>query len=280
MEDGVIVLTDDNFEEELAKYSSLLVEFYAPWCGHCKKLAPEYSAAAKELAERDPPMYLAKIDATANKKQAGKHAVRGYPSLFFYKNGERMQYSGGRNKQAIVDWVSKRAGPASTEVTCSELKEKASKDKLALAFVGGENPKAFKLFEEVAGHGKFLELFQYYHVNDKDCAALHKVDQLEAGLLLFRQFDESPIIYRGELELLKILDWMDQSSVPTVLYFSGNSKDDYFRLKRHNVVLFRKPDGKDSLYERAFIKAAEELKGEATFVIVDVSDKQGKDLGG
>ena len=98
----VVVLTEANFEKEVLSSDDLwLVEFYAPWCGHCKKLTPEWSQAATELKGS---VRLGKVDATVESSLASKYGVQGYPTIKFFLPGVRTpeEYSGGRDAGSIV----------------------------------------------------------------------------------------------------------------------------------------------------------------------------------
>ena len=109
-EEGVLVLGDDNFEEALIQHPTMLVEFYAPWCGHCKTLAPEYAKAAQALENSELNVKLAKVDATIHKKIAEKFDIKGFPTLRFFKDGNDSEYNGGRTESTIISWLKKKVG--------------------------------------------------------------------------------------------------------------------------------------------------------------------------
>jgi protein disulfide-isomerase-like protein len=65
---------------------------YAPWCGHCKTLKPEYEEVAKQLAEHDPPIPVAAVDATVSKAIAKRYDVTGYPTVFAFRGTTAVHY--------------------------------------------------------------------------------------------------------------------------------------------------------------------------------------------
>lgn len=130
----------------LQEHDYILVEFYAPWCGHCKKLDPEYASAAATLKGSDGK--LGKVDATENKDLAERFAIKGFPTLKMFKQGEASDYQGGRTAADIVNYVKKASGPAAK--TISTAADYAAMEEANEVFVVGyfadaasDNAKAF-----------------------------------------------------------------------------------------------------------------------------------------
>ncbi|EOD05413.1 hypothetical protein EMIHUDRAFT_199129 [Emiliania huxleyi CCMP1516] len=131
LEDGVAVLTPDNFDDWVKAQEFALVEFYAPWCGHCKSLAPEWAAAAKKTRKYCP---LAKVDADEHKSLAERFDVSGYPTIKTFKKGEASDYEGPREAKGarIISFAKELAGKAAD--AASPIERIKSADVSSLAF--------------------------------------------------------------------------------------------------------------------------------------------------
>jgi len=112
---AVVDLTNKNFDEVVMDPSkNVLVEFYAPWCGHCKKLVPDYEkVAAAFKTEKD--VVVAKMDAdnAANKELASKYGVSGFPTIKFFAKGSDKKaedYSLGRDVDTFVKFLNDKCG--------------------------------------------------------------------------------------------------------------------------------------------------------------------------
>jgi len=255
-DEGVLVLTESNFDEELAKHEHLLVEFYAPWCGHCKKLAPEYAAAATVLAAQDPPIYIAKVDATENNNLAERFEIKGFPTLIWFRNGQRQDYTGGRTKDTIVTWINKKTGPASKQVDCDAVSSLGSK--LSAVYFGDFEGAFYNAFMEVA---KGNEVFEFFHAAG-DCAAAHNAKA--HGVSVFRNFDNSPVHFDGEHNQGDLNAFLEKSAIPMLINFSEDYIEPIFGKGRDALILFS--DDSSAAFNQVFQQAAEQLNGEILFV--------------
>lgn len=127
-ESHVLSLTKDTFDDAVKTHKHLLVKFVAPWCGHCKALAPAYAAAAKQLAESGSEIKLANVDATIEQDLAQKYEVKGYPTIKFFSDGITFEYTGGRTQDDIVNWLKKKTGPPADELKSVDDLNKLKKD--------------------------------------------------------------------------------------------------------------------------------------------------------
>ena len=101
----VVHLTDEDFKPFLKKKKHVLVMFYAPWCGHCKKAKPEYMAAADHFKD-DKKTVLAAVDCTRHKSVCDQFEVSGYPTLKYFNFGKKAaKYNGPRNEDGFVSFM-------------------------------------------------------------------------------------------------------------------------------------------------------------------------------
>ncbi|KAK9206960.1 hypothetical protein WN943_017243 [Citrus x changshan-huyou] len=109
--DDVVVLTEDNFEKEVGQDRGALVEFYAPWCGHCKKLAPEYEKLGASF-KKAKSVLIGKVDCDEHKSLCSKYGVQGYPTIQWFPKGslEPKKYEGPRSAEALAEYVNNEGG--------------------------------------------------------------------------------------------------------------------------------------------------------------------------
>ncbi|KAH1108528.1 hypothetical protein J1N35_012296 [Gossypium stocksii] len=101
----VIVLTEENFHKEVGQDKGALVEFYAPWCGHCKKLAPEYEKLGESF-KKAKSVLIGKVDCDEHKSVCSKHGVQGYPTIQWFPKGslDPKKYEVPRTAEALTEF--------------------------------------------------------------------------------------------------------------------------------------------------------------------------------
>jgi len=211
----VVDLVDDNFEAKLSSYDTALVMFYAPWCGHCKRLKPEFEKAGSLLFKNNPPITLVKVDCTeGGKSTCNKFNVQGYPTLKIFKNGEfSSDYNGPREASGITKYMRSQVGPSAKEL----LSVKSAEDFLAkedVAVVGffEANNDLNRNFMKVAD--KLRESVNFGVSSSKNVIEKYGY---KSNIVLFRpkhlsnKFESDIAVYEGSATKEDITSWIEKN---------------------------------------------------------------------
>lgn len=273
-DNGVKVLNRDTFAHFVQPLDLIMVEFYAPWCGHCKKMEPEYAKAAKILAKEG--ITLAKVDATKESDLAKEFMVQGFPTILIFRKGEKVDtYEGGRTSQEIVEYMQKQNDPnwkpppsAIVPLTSDNFTRFVKNEKLVLALFYAPWCKHCKqVMVEYEGAAAELKEWGIQLVKIDGTREKELADQFGiAGWPTFKMFRKGRAYdyVNGPREKQNIIDYMkDQYKPPSEeknhLLGVMNNMD---RLDVTVVGFFK---GKSDLYDE-YIVAANEMRGTFKFL--------------
>lgn len=244
----------------------------APWCGHCKTLAPEYASAAKTLADKDSNVKLGKVDATENTNLAEEYGVRGYPTLKFFRNGSPIEYTGGRQSDDIVNWLSKKTGPPAVVLESVEAAEKfiADNSVVVIGFFKDQESAEAKTFLAVAN-----AVDEYPFGITSDEAVYAKYEAKCGAIILFKSFDEGKAIYDGEKTEAAIKQFVTVQSMPLIVEFNHDSAQKIFggEIKSHLLMFLSKEAGHIEKIANPSKEVAKDFRDKVLFVSINADEE-------
>ncbi|KAI5059070.1 hypothetical protein GOP47_0025389 [Adiantum capillus-veneris] len=271
----VVVLTESNFSTFLDANRFTMVEFYAPWCGHCQSLAPEYAAAATELLTYSVPVPLAKVDATEYPDLAQKYEVEGFPTILFFVNGKPKPYSYHRNREAIVTWVKKRVGPAVAKVVSINDAETilASGSTVVVAFFEKLAGPEVEEFTVAAQQEDDVLFYQIESQEIMEAFSFPKAAKAPA-LVLLKNASERVVFYDGIFKKDSLSEFITANKLPLVSSFNSDTATEIFESSiKKQILLFASPEDFQKILP-IFEEAAKSFKGKIIFVHVDTSNEE------
>eukprot|EP01090_Pellita_catalonica_P022225 TRINITY_DN8558_c0_g1_i1.p1 TRINITY_DN8558_c0_g1~~TRINITY_DN8558_c0_g1_i1.p1 ORF type:complete len:400 (-),score=87.66 TRINITY_DN8558_c0_g1_i1:42-1241(-) len=227
---GVISLTPENFLDTVLGTSKItLVEFYAPWCGHCKSLSPHWIKAAEKLKGL---VQVAAIncDEEQNKPLAGKFGIQGFPTIKLFKaelekdpdNSNRLtkvpvDYNGPRTAAAIVKFALSHLTTKYIQKIKDDASEFLDDEEIAHVILFGSKPKTTNFYKALsAEYGlrlafgevapKYTKLEEQFGVESRPT------------LVVVPKGGGDHVMYDGKLEYTAIATFLEQYANPPVKF--------------------------------------------------------------
>ncbi|KJZ76566.1 Protein disulfide-isomerase [Hirsutella minnesotensis 3608] len=266
-ESDVHQLTGKTFDEFITTHKDQLVlaEFYAPWCGHCKALAPEYEEAATSLKPKN--IKLVKVDCTEEADLCQKHGVEGYPTLkVFHSLNNVKPYNGQRKADAIHSYMVKQSLPPVSLLTKDTIKEfKASDKVVVVAYIAADDKASNETFTAVAN--SLRDDYMFGGIND---AAAAEADGVKfPSIVLYKIFDEGKNSFEEKFDAEAITKFIKTAATPLVGEIGPETYGDYMEAKIPLAYIFAETKEERDTLTEDLKPIAKEHKGKVNFAVID-----------
>ena len=261
---NIIPLTDANYTEFMKENKEVLILFYAPWCGHCKAFAPEYSKIADTIKEQGIKVVTARVNAEENEVTSQLNNIEGFPTLKLYVNNEISEYEGDRTVDKLLSFIDKKINGSIKEVnTVKEVEELKKKNSLVL--LGTGNKEEMKDFVNLS---KSINDIDFIMCSSEEC-----VKQYKSKLVFLRSFDAPIVEFPSEMELnsTSIQNFINTYSIELGGAFNLFAANAIFENKIPGLYYFRDSTNKEQADKDKVIKeVAKKFIGKMYFFVLDV----------
>jgi len=258
-------LTKDTFTDFVKDNDLVLAEFFAPWCGHCKALAPEYEEAATTLKEKN--IKLAKVDCTEEADLCQSYGVEGYPTLKVFRGVDSVTpYTGARKAPAIVSYMTKQSLPAVSILTKDTLEDFKTADKVVLvAYFDADDKTSNTTFTAVA-----QKLRDNYLFGASSDAALAKAEEITfPSVVLYKSFDEGKSVFSDAFDADAIEKFAATASIPLIGEVGPETYASYMATGIPLAYIFAETEEERNELSSILKSIAEKHRGVISFATID-----------
>ncbi|CCH46454.1 putative secreted protein [Wickerhamomyces ciferrii] len=260
---AVVKLTQETFSKYINENPLVLAEFFAPWCGHCKALGPNFAKAADILDSKN--IQLAQIDCTEEQELCQEHGIRGYPTLKVFRGeSDPSDYEGPRSADGIVDYMIKQSlPPVSLLEETSDIDDFISEASAAVIVETGskQNETFYKL------SALHRDEFSFVQTSNKDYTKKYGKDKF----LVFLPDTKDPVIYKGDESYENLVDWLSVETKPLFGELDGSTYQSYMTSNLPLAYLFYNTPEEREEWKSTIEKIAKEQRGKINFVGLDAS---------
>lgn len=265
LEEGVVhkLKSQSEFHALLETDQTILFEFFATWCGHCKALAPILVEVAAQLKEKNLPVKIVAIDVDEHQKLSSEQQIQGLPTFKILKDKKLVEFNVlKRTTEEILKSIKKEILPDVSKLDASNITNfKEDSDLLVLGHFKDESSEHAKLFHQLATSHRDSHNFGI--VNDPSLMDLKTPGESE--LILYRKSDGHVVKHEGKWTLEDLTHFLASELIPLVGEINEKTISHYIRAEKMILFFFYQDQDQRKQFTPLMEKMAKEFESKIVF---------------